>query len=112
MLTPPWRIVPGGVLLFVRATPRASRSMVAGVGQDADGRSVLQVRIASRPAEGAANAALIDLLSSALQVRKRDVTLQSGATGRAKQLLIEGDSSVLISRLHDLLRRIPVRSAQ
>jgi uncharacterized protein YggU (UPF0235/DUF167 family) len=61
-------------LLFVRATPRASRSMVAGVGAGADGRPVLQLRIAAPPAEGAANSALGELLSSALQVRKRDVT--------------------------------------
>lgn len=112
MQTPPWRIVPGGVLLFVRATPRASRSMVAGIGQDADGRAVLQLRIAAPPAEGAANAALVDLLSSALQVRKRDVTLQSGATGRAKQFLIEGDSASLVARLDAIVREIAARSAQ
>ena len=104
--------MPGGVLLFVRATPRASRSLVAGIGQDADGRAVLQLRIAAPPAEGAANAALVDLLSTALQVRKRDVTLQSGATGRAKQFLIAGDSAALVARLETLIGEIAARSAQ
>ena len=104
--------MPGGVLLFVRATPRASRSLVAGVGADADGRPVLQLRIAAPPAEGAANSALIDLLSSALQVRKRDVTLQSGATGRAKQVMVNGDAAVLVARLEALIRENATRSAQ
>ena len=104
--------MPGGVLLFVRATPRASSSLVAGVGAGADGRPVLQLRIAAPPAEGAANSALIDLLSSALQVRKRDVTLQSGATGRAKQVMVNGDAAVLVARLEALIRENATRSAQ
>lgn len=112
MQAPPWRIVPGGVSLFVRATPRASRNMVAGIGQDADGRSILQLRIAAPPAEGAANAALMELLSAALQVRKRDVSLQSGATGRTKQISVAGESSELIARLEALIRQIAVKSAQ
>lgn len=95
--------MPGGVLLFVRATPRPSRSIIAGVGQDSDGRTVLQLRVAAPPAEGAANTALIELLSAALQVRKRDVTLQSGATGRAKQFLVEGASEMLVARLETLI---------
>lgn len=100
--TPPWQTVPGGVLLFVRATPRASRNAIAGIGPDADGRAVLLVRIAAPPAEGAANAALIALVSATLQVRKRDVTLQSGATSRCKQVLIRGDGGVLKARLEAL----------
>lgn len=86
--------------------------MVAGIGQDADGRAVLQLRIAAPPAEGAANAALADLLSGALQVRKRDVILQSGATGRAKQFLIEGDSASLVARLEAIVLEIAARSEQ
>jgi uncharacterized protein (TIGR00251 family) len=100
--TPPWRSVPGGVLLVVRVTPRASRNAIAGIGRDAEGRAILLVRIAAPPAEGAANAALIDLLADALQVRKRDVQLQAGATGRTKQLLIAGPTDAIIARLQTL----------
>ena len=100
--TPPWQTVPGGVLLFVRATPRASRNAIAGIGQDADGRSILQLRLAAPPADGAANAAMIALVAATLQVRKRDVTLQSGATSRCKQVLIRGDGAVLAARLEAL----------
>jgi hypothetical protein len=89
-------------LLFVRATPRANRNAIAGIGQDADGRSILQLRLAAPPADGAANAALIGLVAATLQVRKRDVTLQSGATSRCKQVLIHGDGAVLAARLEAL----------
>ena len=97
--TPPWRIVPGGVLLSVRATPRASRSVVAGIGTDADGRTVLMVRIAAPPAEGAASAALIDLLASSLGLRKRDITIRSGETGRNKQVHIAGNGAQIAADL-------------
>ncbi|WP_244181796.1 DUF167 family protein [Blastomonas natatoria] len=90
-------------MLFVRARPRARGNAIGGIGHDADGRAVLQLRIAAPPAEGAANAALINLLSTALQVRKRDVSLKSGATGRAKQFRIEGDGAALVARLEALI---------
>lgn len=101
--TPPWRIAPGGVLVSVRATPRASRSGIAGVGHDTDGRPVLLVRIAAPPADGAANAALLDMLAAALGVRGRDVTLHSGGTGRNKQVHVRGESDGLTTRLTRLL---------
>jgi len=100
--TPPWRSAPGGVLLFVRATPRASRSVVQGWGADADGRGVLLVRLAAPPVDGAANSALIALLAEALHVRKRDVTIRSGETARAKQVHVSGDEAQLIARLERL----------
>ncbi|MDM7956707.1 MAG: DUF167 family protein [Blastomonas sp.] len=89
--------------MAVRATPRAARSRIAGAGQDADGRAVLLVRIAAPPAEGAANAALIDLLAAALAVRKRDVAVQSGETARNKQVHVAGDARALGERLSALL---------
>lgn len=95
--------MPGGVSIAIRATPRASRSQIVGAVHDADGRAVLAVRIAAPPAEGAANAALIDLLAAALAVRKRDVTIHSGGTGRNKQVGVAGDSGELIDRLRALL---------
>ena len=100
--TPPWRIVPGGVLLSVRATPRASRSVVAGIGADAHDRAVLMVRVAAPPAEGAANAALVDLLAASLGMRKRDITIRSGETGRNKQLHISGDGAQIAADLASL----------
>lgn len=86
----------------MRATPRASRSQIAGIGQNPDGRAVLAVRIAAPPAEGAANAALVALFAATLGVRKRDVTIQTGESGRNKQVHIAGDCEALIALLVSL----------
>lgn len=97
--------MPGGVSLAIRATPRASRNQIAGLGTDVAGRAVLLVRIASPPVDGAANTALVDLLAGALGLRKRDIVIGSGETGRNKQVVICGDPEALIARLRGLLAR-------
>lgn len=53
------------------------------------------VRLAAPPVEGAANAALTDLVAKTFGVAKRDVTLIGGETARLKRLAIAGDASVL-----------------
>jgi uncharacterized protein (TIGR00251 family) len=72
-------------ILTVRVTPRAGRTEIAGLR---DG--VLLVKLAAAPVEGAANAALIALLSDALHLRKRDIRIVSGERGRTKLVEITG----------------------
>jgi uncharacterized protein YggU (UPF0235/DUF167 family) len=50
----------------------------------------LEVRLAAPPVEGAANAALLLLLSEALRIPQRDVALVRGASGRLKRVHIRG----------------------
>ncbi len=69
------------------------------MGVDAEGRAVLLVRIAAPPSDGAANAALVDLLAAELSLRKREVTIHSGETGRNKQVHIAGEAPALMARL-------------
>lgn len=69
----------------MRAKPRASRPGVGGVREGA-----LEVRVGAPPVEGAANAAIVELIADALQLPRRAVTLVSGEHGRAKRLRIEG----------------------
>jgi uncharacterized protein (TIGR00251 family) len=71
-------------LLDVRLTPRASRAGVEVAGD------LVRVRVTAPPAEGRANAALIDLLAKRLGVAKRDVTIVRGHTSRTKRVAIEG----------------------
>ena len=77
--------VPGGVMLTVRVTPRAHRSEIAG----ADGQ-VLRVKLHAPPVEGAANAALCEVLAKALGVRKSAVTILSGQASRVKLVRVQG----------------------
>ena len=63
---------------------------------------MLAVRIAGPPSEGAANADLVDLLAAAPGIRKGDVVIHRGETGRNKQVHVAGDAMALIARLEAL----------
>lgn len=79
---------PSGCLLTIKATPRASRSEVAGV------EGVwLRVRLQAPPVDGKANAALVEFLAGILDVRRRDVTLVAGEKARIKQVHVAGVSA-------------------
>jgi len=75
----------GGVTIEVRARPRASRTRAAGLLGDA-----LKVELAAPPVDGEANAELIAYLAKTLGVRKSDVELLQGETGRNKVLRVRG----------------------
>ena len=58
------------------------------------------IRLAAAPVDGAANAALIDVLARALRVPKRDVTIVSGERSRNKRVRIAGmNASHVLDRL-------------
>ena len=76
---------PSGVICTVRVTPRAGRTAVAGVRDD-----VLQIKLSVAPVDGAANAALVDLLARIFDLPKRDVGIVSGQTGRLKRVALAG----------------------
>jgi uncharacterized protein len=72
-------------VLTVRVTPRAGRSAVAGVR---DG--MLLVKLAAAPVDGAANDALVALLSEVLHIPNRSIRIKSGARSRTKVVEIDG----------------------
>jgi uncharacterized protein (TIGR00251 family) len=85
---PAWlRQVPGGALLDLLVQPRASHTRVAG---ERGGR--LKIQLAAPPADGEANAVLVDFLADALGVRKSDVVIVRGETGRRKTVRVAGAS--------------------
>lgn len=89
-MSQPWREAPPGLVIAVRATPRASKSaLLPGTPEH------FTARIAAPPVEGAANAALIELVAKAFGVAKRDVSLIAGETARMKRLSIAGDPKTL-----------------
>ena|SRR5512146_3112482 len=99
----PYTAVQGGVRLSVRLTPRAAHNRIDGVAAGADGRPVLLVRLTAPPVEGAANAALVEFLAEALDLRKADVSIRSGQKGRLKIVDLRGDSAALAAKLAALL---------
>lgn len=89
--------------LPIKLTPCATSDRIDGWGVDADGRSVLKVRVRARPIEGEANAALLILLAKALGVAKSAVVLERGGHSRTKVVSVRGLTEEAVrSRLTDL----------
>jgi uncharacterized protein (TIGR00251 family) len=78
----------GGVVLEILVQPRASRTKVVG---EHDGR--LKIQLAAPPVDGEANSALVEFLAGALRVRKSDVAIVRGDTGRRKTVRVAGVSA-------------------
>lgn len=78
---------PSFVMLRVRVTPRGGRDAVTGYRRE-DG--VLLLRVAAPPVDGAANRAVLELVAKALGVKRGQVSLQSGDTGREKRIAVSG----------------------
>lgn len=95
----PFAVIPTGVRLAVRVSPRAARDAVEGVAADADGKPLLKIRLTAPPVDGEANAALIAFLAKALGMKKAQIVLHSGQTGRTKILHLSGDGAALLHKL-------------
>ena len=99
---PPWRLASGAVLLSLRLTPKSSKDAVEGIETLSDGRRVLKARVRAAPEDGKANLALLRLLADQLDYPIRALSLNSGATARAKVIRIEGEPEGVIARLEAL----------
>ena len=74
-----------GCVLPVRAHPNARRPGVQG-----EQAGALKVAVTAPPADGRANQALVETLREALGLKRSQVELLSGQTGRDKRFLIRG----------------------
>jgi uncharacterized protein len=75
----------GSVYLPIKVIPRAGRSAVAGVRQNA-----LLIRLASAPVDGAANDELVEFIAALLRVPKRQISIASGERSRSKRVAVAG----------------------
>ncbi len=83
-----------GVRFSVHVQPRAARNEVRGVHNGA-----LRVRLQAPPVDGAANAALVELLADSLGVPRRSVRVVAGETARLKIVHVEGVDAAAVERL-------------
>jgi uncharacterized protein (TIGR00251 family) len=74
-----------GLVLPVRAQPGARRSGVQG-----EQNGTLKVAVQAPPQDGRANEALVEVLRAALGLKRSQIELLAGATGRDKRFLIRG----------------------
>ncbi|WP_246491334.1 DUF167 domain-containing protein [Actinomadura alba] len=87
-----------GMRVAIRVRPGAARTGVGGAYGDA-----LVVRVAARAVEGKATEAALRAVAEALGVRRRDVSLVSGATSRDKVVEVDGDVAQLTREIDRLL---------
>lgn len=80
-----------GALLTVRVIPRASRTRVEAVRNDA-----LLIRVTASPTEGAANDAVRKVLAGFLDVPPTRLKIVTGTRGRVQRILIEGVSAAIV----------------
>lgn len=80
--------MPAAIRISVRVKPRSSRSRVLKV----DGLSI-EASLTAPPVDGAANAELIELLASALQVPKSALRLVMGQASKHKVIELSGVSA-------------------
>jgi uncharacterized protein (TIGR00251 family) len=88
------REVDGALVVDVLVQPRASR---AGVGPVVGDR--LRVSVTAPPVDGKANAAVIEAVAAAFAVRRADVTIVRGETGRRKTVRVAGATLAALARL-------------
>lgn len=72
-------------VLRIRVTPRSGRE---AVGEMRDGE--IQVKLTAPPVDGAANKALLKLLSKRLGVPRSSLEITGGETARHKRVRVEG----------------------
>jgi uncharacterized protein (TIGR00251 family) len=81
---PAWlQVRPGEVVLALHVQPTARRTAVVGPHGDR-----LKIAVASPPADGRANVALLEFLAHRLAVSRSSVTLLSGASSREKRVAV------------------------
>ncbi|GHO44694.1 DUF167 domain-containing protein [Ktedonospora formicarum] len=80
------------MLVPVRVIPRSSRNILEWE------EGSIKARLTAPPVDGAANTALIALLSDALSLPMRAIDIVRGTTGRQKLVDIEGLSPEEIAR--------------
>jgi len=79
---------PDGCILTIKATPRASKSEIAGADP-----AWLRVRLQAPPVDGKANAALSQLFAKTFGIPKRSVEILTGDTARLKRVKLHGVSA-------------------
>jgi uncharacterized protein YggU (UPF0235/DUF167 family) len=94
-----WQLRADHVRLHVRLTPKADRDALGALRTLSDGQCVLEARVRAIPEDGKANAALTQLIAKALGLPKSAVSLDQGAKGRTKTLILTGDPAAIARSL-------------
>lgn len=98
-MTTPWEPCADGLTVRIRAQPGANADRIDGLHARADGAPALKVRVRAPAQDGRANTALTTFLAKRWGLKKAQVTLTSGRTGRDKTVHLRGDPGELAARV-------------
>lgn len=96
--TLPIRETKSGLSFDIQVNPHSSRAEITGIAE-----GLLKIKVTAAPVEGAANDAIIALLSKKLRLKKSQLAISVGAKGRKKTIVVSGiDSAELRRKINDL----------
>jgi len=98
-------LVGDGLQLRLKLTPKAKKTTINQVMEEADGTVVLKLSVTAAPEKGKANAALIKLLSKEWKLAKSDMEITAGQLSRHKTLLLKGEAATLKQRILDWMKQ-------
>lgn len=89
------KTLPGGVCLFVKLQPRASKNEIAEpIGNE------IKIKVTAPPVDWAANEALLEFLADTFNCPRGAVQLLRGQTSRHKQIFLQGlNAETVLSKL-------------
>ena len=82
-----------GCVVSLTVSPRASANRI-----EIDAAGTVRVKLTAPPVEGAANAALLNLLASVLGVPKHSLTIVAGIQAKQKRVLVDELSAETVRR--------------
>lgn len=91
-----YRLLPDGLEVVVKATPKAKQNKIIGFTPQG-----LKIQITAAPEKGQANEAIIALLAKHCGIAKNAVQLLAGEISAHKRIMIHGDAEALLARLQD-----------
>jgi uncharacterized protein len=95
----PWRSLPDGLAVSVRATAKGGRDAIDGIAQLGHGQVAVKIRVRAAPADGEANDAVARVIAGAVGVPRSAVQLLQGAAARSKTFRVVGDPVTLAAAL-------------
>jgi len=90
--------------LAVRAKPGLKHARASRLVDIGDDERAIEITVAAAARDGKANQAICAQLAKELGLKKTDLTIKTGATGRLKVIEITGDPALLRERITGWLR--------
>lgn len=100
-------MAPDGLVVAIRLVPRTKADRLVAIAATAEGGRVLKATVAAPAEDGRANEALLQMLTRAWHIPRRDLSIILGSTSRTKAVRIAGDPQQLIERITAEIARLP-----